>query len=158
MLAYGLYHPQYAFDKKNSAMAQSVQNYQGAMITLSQTLLKYYELHPEKFKYLGKDDEVDVDGFCDFVKQSGISEELYKCLREHNGHFIDPWGNEYHYYLDRNKDGYIRFRNLKESVNGYADPWQQNGFFYSKAVGVGSAHGDWMFPWTDYDVWIREKK
>lgn len=76
---------------------------------LRDRLLEYHEAYPERFHYLGEDEEVEVNGFGDYVntKKSEINPMLQSYVRVRTGRVLDPWGEPVRYGLDRNHNGYI---------------------------------------------------
>ncbi len=76
---------------------------------LRDRLLEYYEAHPERFHYIGEDEEVEVDGFGDYVdtKKQEIDSALRPYLVMRSGKVLDPWGERVRLGLDRSHDGYI---------------------------------------------------
>lgn len=77
---------------------------------LRDRLLEYYEAHPERFHYIGEDEEVEADGFGDYVdaKKPEIGSTLRPFLTVRSGKVLDPWGERVRIGIDRNHDGYIR--------------------------------------------------
>ena len=76
---------------------------------LRDRLLEYHEAYPERFNYLGEDEEVEVKGFGDYVntKRSEINPMLQSYVRVRTGKVLDPWGEPVRYGLDWNHNGYI---------------------------------------------------
>jgi hypothetical protein len=110
-------------------------------------LIDYYDRHPERFHYLGEDDQVEVEGFVEslithgplFIRgENGERDQI----RTDGKRIISPAGDPLILLLDRHHDGFLRFKSQKRSVNDYADPWKKNGyngeahFRYSTAVGA----------------------
>jgi hypothetical protein len=105
-------------------------------------LFAYTEQHPDRVKYVGDDDVATVEGFVDYLatKTPLIVKDddgyVVSCLIFLNGTVYTPWGQEIILLVGRKKDGYLHAFGERRSVNGFADPWQQEGFKYSKAVGI----------------------
>jgi hypothetical protein len=105
-------------------------------------LFEYTERHPERVKYAGDDDVAAVEGFVDYLATRTpiiVKDDdgyVVSCLIFFNGAVYTPWGQEVVLLVSRTNDGYLRAFGERRSVNGYADPWQQKGFKYSKAVGI----------------------
>ena len=159
MIAYGLYEPGKPYDKtaflreKDRLLDDSY-----ARGLLSRHLLRYYELHAERFRFIGEDDQVQVDGFYDYVKHlknEGMPSGCTKCWHERDGQFLDTFGVSYRYLCDRNRDGYLHWGRFKSPVNGKANPWQEQGFFYHEAVGLLRQGDSVIGIWTDYDEWVH---
>lgn len=79
-------------------------------------LCEYYAQHPERFKYVGKDEEVEVDGFADFVATDEIFEPKVGGYQIHKGRIYDPWGEPIHFVKNRNGDGLITARGFQHII------------------------------------------
>lgn len=105
-------------------------------------LFAYTDQHPERVKYSGDDDVATVEGFADYLatKTPIIVKDddgyIVACLLFSNGAVYTPWGQEIVFLVGRKKDGYLQAFGERRSVNGDVDPSQQQGFKYSKAVGI----------------------
>ena len=66
----------------------------------------YYELHPERFKPTGHEEEIEIVGFAEFVKNDTYFKSGTRCYIV-NGTIFDPWGQPLHFVQDLNMDGYI---------------------------------------------------
>ena len=65
-------------------------------------LFRYHELHPERFRYTGSDDEVEVTGFTEYaLSQSTALSDLAPVK---DGHLVDPWGRRFHFALNRGNE------------------------------------------------------
>lgn len=82
----------------------------------------YYQLHPERFRLTGHGEEIELEGFAEFVKddayfKSGRRASIW------SGKIRDPWGEPVRFVQDLNMDGYIeaggeRQKVLEERVTG----------------------------------------
>jgi hypothetical protein len=108
---------------------------------VNRLLMDYYIHFPDRFHYVGSDDQVAVIGFVDLLKSKqlfvtdGIDGRRDQFQFKGNS-ILNPIGEPLIFLLDRHHDGYLRFQNLKQTVNGWANPWQAPHFSYSSAVGV----------------------
>lgn len=146
MLIYGFHIPRYKYLKNyrdNQRMGSEAASEADQMNKL---LLEYYYHHPNNFEYLGQDDQVDVEGFVDFVKSKqplvayGADGETDPIVI-HGNAILSPVGEPLVFLLDRNHDGYLRYRDLKGTVNNFADPWTKNGYDGAKVFGYSCAVG-----------------
>ena len=105
-------------------------------------LFDYTERYPERVKHAGDDDVATVEGFVDYLATKSpiiVRDDdgyVVSCLIFLNGAVYTPWGQEIVFLVGRGTDGYLRGFGERRSMNGYADPWQQKDFKYSKAVGI----------------------
>jgi hypothetical protein len=159
MLAYVSYEPSYAISKWSAPDEVRRSRDGDTSILLRRHLLWYYELHHERFRTIGADDEVIPEGFTEFIskmKNAGIPPGWTIRWKISDGQILDPWGKPYKYYLDVDRDGFIIGCGRRNSVNGYAEPWSQEDFFYTTGVGVSSSKQDFVETWTDFEEWIRK--
>jgi hypothetical protein len=75
----------------------------------------YYKLHPERFRPTGKGEEIEIEGFADFVKDDDYFKSGHLC-RVRWGKIRDPWGDPVHFVQDLNMDGYIEARGQRRIV------------------------------------------
>jgi hypothetical protein len=83
---------------------------------------------------------VDVKGFIDFLRAKDLvslhdDDAKDRIIYKENS-ILSPVGEPLIFLLDRHHDGYLYFRGQKTTVNGYENPWEQQGFGYTSAVGV----------------------
>jgi hypothetical protein len=70
------------------------------------SMCAYYQSHPERFKRIGADEEISIDGFFAFVATTFVR----------HGQILDPWGEPVHFVQDLNNDGYIDARGQRREV------------------------------------------
>ncbi len=84
-------------------------------------LIEYYRLHPDRFQYIGSDDEVRIDGFVEYAKAHssvpGYPGSIFDCLniKIKDDTIYDPWGEPVRFVKDRDGDAEI-------SANGFVYP------------------------------------
>lgn len=66
----------------------------------------YYQLHPERFKPTGQEEEIEIAEFAAFIKNDSYFQSKTSCYVS-NGTIFDPWGQPLHFVQDLNMDGYI---------------------------------------------------
>jgi hypothetical protein len=76
---------------------------------LRDQLVEYHKIHPERFSYIGSDEEIRVSGFGEFLEENASMPEphIWKTVKIRDGEIIDPWKNPVRYGMDRNHDGFI---------------------------------------------------
>jgi len=74
----------------------------------------YYQLHPERFKPTGRGEEIEIEGFAEFVKDDDYFKSYRSSLR--SGKIMDPWGEPVHFVQDLNMDGYIEAGGERQAV------------------------------------------
>lgn len=79
-------------------------------------LCQYYLQHPERFRHVGKDEEVEIDGFADFISKDEMFEPKIGGYQIHKGTIYDPWGEPVHFVKNRNGDGEISARGFKHII------------------------------------------
>lgn len=75
----------------------------------------YYQLHPERFKPTGQGEEIDIEGFGDFV----AGDDFFKSghfFHVKSGQIMDPWDEPLHFVEDINMDGFIDARGQRREV------------------------------------------
>jgi hypothetical protein len=92
-------------------------------------LLRYHELYPERFHYIGMDDEVAVAGFTDFARSQ--SSALANLAQVKDGQFLDPWGRKFYLALNRGKEADI-------SVSGWKYPDQTGQGWVVATISLGA--------------------
>lgn len=78
-------------------------------------LCAYYQIHPERFKQTGKDEEIEIEGFVEFVEKDGFFQNPNRC-RIRGGTLRDPWGDTIHFVQDLNMDGWVEARGQRRNV------------------------------------------
>lgn len=79
-------------------------------------LCQYYAQHPERFRYVGEDDEVEVDGFADFVAGDVLFQLKTGGYQIHKGKIYDSWGEPVHFVKSRNGNGRITARGFQNII------------------------------------------
>jgi hypothetical protein len=101
-------------------------------------LCAYYQLHPERFKPTGKGEEIEIDGFVDYVKDDSYFTSGRFCRIRH-GTIRDPWGDPVHFVQDLNMDGYIEARGQRRNVFDiavYDDIGQREDYCNEHRLGI----------------------
>ncbi len=93
----------------------------------------YYQLHPERFKPTGKGEEVEVEGFFEFVKNDGYFKSPNRAS-VWTGKIKDPWGDPVHFVQDLNMDGYIEAGGERGVV---FDPTGQRAGLFTNQLNFG---------------------
>jgi hypothetical protein len=75
----------------------------------------YYQLHPERFKRTGQDEEVEILEFDKFVKNDAYFKNGHRSSAW-SGKIKDPWGKPLHFVEDLNIDGYIEAAGERQEV------------------------------------------
>jgi len=68
-------------------------------------LLKYYQAFPDRFHKKQYTEQVDVDGFIDFLKAEPSFRDSK--IRIKGNSILDPWGRPIEYLLDQNGDNQL---------------------------------------------------
>ena len=91
---------------------------------LRDQLVKYHKIHPERFTYVGLDEEIRVSGFGDFLEKKTAKPEpdIWKTVKIRRGEVVDPWGEFVRYGMDRDHDGYIDVEGRKHSTDHVIPP------------------------------------
>ena len=94
----------------------------GLRYRITKRLCQYYAQHPERFRHVGKDEEIEIDGFADFVAAEEIFAPKVGGFQIHKGKIYDPWGEPVHFVQNRNGDEEISARGfrhiiMRQSVN-----------------------------------------
>jgi hypothetical protein len=66
----------------------------------------YYQLHPERFKPTGQGEEIEIEGFADFVADDDFFKKSHY-FHIRSGQIFDPWDEPLHFAEDINMDGFI---------------------------------------------------
>jgi hypothetical protein len=66
----------------------------------------YYHLHPERFKPTGQGEEIEIEGFADFVADDDYFKKSHD-FHVRSGQIFDPWDEPIHFAEDINMDGFI---------------------------------------------------
>jgi hypothetical protein len=82
--------------------------------TITPVLDAYYHLHPEKFCYVGADDEVTIEGLDDYIQKN--NPYLSQRLAFHWGVVLDPWNEPLHFVMIRGDKSYAEARGAKGDV------------------------------------------
>ena len=140
MLVYGSYLPRYPYLKSFNDNQRKGSEAEEEATRAGVYLMQYYWKHPDRFHYIGADDEVDVTGFIDFLRAKDLvslhdDDAKDRIIYKENS-ILSPVGEPLIFLLDRHHDGYLYFRGQRTTVNGYENPWEQQGFGYTSAVGV----------------------
>jgi hypothetical protein len=101
-------------------------------------LCVYYRLHSERFRPTGRGEEIEIDGFTDFVKDDPFFRDGHRC-RVRWGKIRDPWGDPVHFVQDLNMDGYIEARGQRRVVINmavYDDVGQHVDFDNEHRLGI----------------------
>lgn len=67
----------------------------------------YHQLYPERFKPIGNEEEIAIEGFFEFVKDDSYFQGPFHAS-VWTGKLKDPWGDPVHFIQDINQDGYIK--------------------------------------------------
>ncbi len=119
-------------DEKYSEWCNELTHY------ITPRLCAYYELHPDRFKPTGKGEEIEIQGFTDFVRNDGFFQSPYRC-RIRWGKLRDPWGDPIHFVQDLNMDGFIEARGQRRNVFDqaiYDDVGQHVDFLNEHRLGI----------------------
>lgn len=84
---------------------------------ITERLCQFYALHPERFKYIGNDAEIEIDGFADFVSKDQICQLTCGGYQVHNGKIYDSWGEPLHFVKNRNGNRFIIARGFKNIIS-----------------------------------------
>ncbi len=79
-------------------------------------LCNYYTQHPHRFRYVGKDEEITIDGFAEFAASDEVFAPKVGGYQIHKGMIYDPWGEPVHFVKNRNGDGEISARGFKHII------------------------------------------
>ncbi len=80
-------------------------------------LCQYYALHPDRFRFVGKDEEVDIRDFAEFVAGDEFLALRVGGFEVHKGRIYDPWGEPLHFVRNRDGDGFVKARGFKHIVS-----------------------------------------
>jgi hypothetical protein len=116
----------------------------------------YYQLHPERFKPTGQGEEIEIEGFTDFVKADDYFKNGHLC-RIRWGKIRDPWGDPVHFVQDLNMDGFIEARGQRRVVFDmavYDDVGQHQDFMNEHRFGIckDNVKGIESHPWDSIFV------
>jgi hypothetical protein len=101
-------------------------------------LCAYYQLYPERFKPTGQGEEIEIEGFVEYVKADEFWQGPYRC-RIYGGTLRDPWGDPIHFVQDLNMDGFIDARGQRRNVFDqavYEDVGQKEEFLNEHRLGI----------------------
>ncbi|MDB6024655.1 MAG: hypothetical protein JWM68_878 [Verrucomicrobiales bacterium] len=130
-------------------------------------LCQYYALHPERFHNVGKDEEIEIDGFADFVAADGIFEPKVGGYQIHKSKIYDPWGEPVHFVKNRNGDGTITARGFQHIImrqevdtpENCRNEKEQLGVCKHSSKGFEDAPNDCIYVDVFYEAaWIKEKR
>lgn len=79
-------------------------------------LCEYFAKHPEHFKPVGSDDEIEIAGFAEFLANDKRYEGALFGYQVQNGRIYDPWGEPLHFIQKRGTGRTIKARGLEHIV------------------------------------------
>jgi hypothetical protein len=96
----------------------------GLGMYLRDQLVEYHKIHPERFTYIGLDEEIRVSGFGDFLEKKAVRPEphIWATVKIRDEEVIDPWGNTVRFGMDRDHDGYIDVEGRKHHTDHVNPP------------------------------------
>lgn len=91
---------------------------------LRDQLVEYHKIHPERFTYVGLDEEIRVAGFGDFLEKKATrpQADVWATVKIRIGEVVDPWGDLVRFGMDRDHDGYIDVEGRKQSTDQVSPP------------------------------------
>jgi hypothetical protein len=85
-------------------------------LRITSWLCDYYAKNPNRFRYVGDDDEVEVSDFGDFVDKEQIFDTSTGGWQVHDGKIYDPWGEPLHFIKHRGDSNKIKARGFESIV------------------------------------------
>jgi hypothetical protein len=85
-------------------------------LRITSWLCDYYAKYPNRFRYIGSDDEVEVSGFGTFVAKEQIFDPSTGGWQVHDGIIYDPWGEPLHFIKHRGESNKIKARGFESIV------------------------------------------
>jgi hypothetical protein len=110
----------------------------------AKSLLKYHRLHPDRFRFAGVDEQVEVVGSSKWLQDEGTNAFPIGApvkVKFRNDELIDLWGYPVAFGLDRNHDEYIDLQGQHSRIPvPVPAPSAPHLNLYTNAVAVSLTH------------------